>query len=57
MYRFDSDLFTTSQPIINDVCFFGRRDYALDVATKCKNSSYLYCSVPVVVMFDEIEEL
>ena len=40
-YLFDSDLFTTSQPIINDVFFFGRRDYALDVATKCKNSSYL----------------
>lgn len=40
-YLFDADLFTTSQPIINDVFFFGRRDYALDVATKCKNSSYL----------------
>lgn len=40
-YLFDADLFTTSQPIVNDVFFFGRRDYALDVATKCKNSSYL----------------
>lgn len=43
-YLFDADLFTTSQPIDNDVFFFGRRDYALDVATKCKNSSYL-CGV------------
>ena len=43
-YLFDADLFTTSQPIDNDVFFFGRRDYALDVATKCKSSSYL-CGV------------
>jgi len=43
-YLFDADLFTTSQPIVNDVFFFGRRDYALDVATKCKRSSYL-CGV------------
>lgn len=43
-YLFDADLFTTSRPIENDVFFFGRRDYALDVATKCKNSSYL-CGV------------
>lgn len=43
-YLFDADLFTTSQPIVNDVFFFGRRDYALDVATKCKSSSYL-CGV------------
>lgn len=40
-YLFDADLFTTSQPIVNDVFFFGRRDYALDVATKCKSSSNL----------------
>lgn len=40
-YLFDADLFTTSQPIVNDVFFFGRRDYALDVATKCKRASYL----------------
>lgn len=43
-YLFDADLFTTSQPIDNDVFFFGRRDFALDVATKCKSSSYL-CGV------------
>ena len=43
-YLFDADLFTTSQPIKNDIFFFGRRDYALDIATKCKNSSYL-CGV------------
>lgn len=43
-YLFDADLFTTSQPIENDVFFFGRRDYALDIATKCRNSSYL-CGV------------
>lgn len=43
-YLFDADLFTTSQPIVNDVFFFGRRDYALDVATKCRSSSYL-CGV------------
>ena len=43
-YLFDADLFTTSQPIDNDVFFFGRRDYALDVATKCKSASYL-CGV------------
>lgn len=43
-YLFDADLFTTSQPIVNDVFFFGRRDYALDIATKCKSASYL-CGV------------
>lgn len=43
-YLFDADLFTTSQPIDNDVFFFGRRDYALDVATKCRSASYL-CGV------------
>ena len=43
-YLFDADLFTTSRPIKNDVFFFGRRDFALDIATKCKNSSYL-CGV------------
>lgn len=43
-YLFDADLFTTSRPIENDVFFFGRRDYALDIATKCKNASYL-CGV------------
>ena len=43
-YLFDADLFTTSRPIENDVFFFGRRDYALDIATKCKESSYL-CGV------------
>ena len=43
-YLFDADLFTTSRPIENDVFFFGRREYALDIATKCKNSSYL-CGV------------
>lgn len=43
-YLFDADLFTTSRPIETDVFFFGRRDYALDIASKCKNSSYL-CGV------------
>lgn len=43
-YLFDADLFTTSRPIENDVFFFGRRDYALDIAAKCKASSYL-CGV------------
>ena len=43
-YLFDADLFTTSRPINNDVFFFGRRDYALDIATKCRSASYL-CGV------------
>lgn len=43
-YLFDADLFTTSRPIENDVFFFGRRSYALDIATKCQRSSYL-CGV------------
>ena len=43
-YLFDADLFTSSRPIENDVFFFGRRDYALDIATKCKIGSYL-CGV------------
>jgi len=37
-YVFDVDLFSTTKPIENDLFFFGRRDYAQDIAIKCKNS-------------------
>jgi hypothetical protein len=38
-YLFDTDLFSVSKPIHNDVFFFGRRDYARDIADKCKCAS------------------
>ncbi len=38
-YLFDADLFSTSKPIQNDVFFFGRRDFARDIADKCKRAS------------------
>lgn len=38
-YLFDADLFSTSKPIQNDVFFFGRRDFARDIADKCKQAS------------------
>jgi len=37
-YLFDTDLFSMLTPIQNDVFFFGRRDFAQDIATKCKNN-------------------
>lgn len=37
-YLFDTDLFAMLTPIQNDVFFFGRRDFAQDLATKCKNN-------------------
>ena len=39
-YLFDADLFSVSKPIHNDVFFFGRRDYARDIADKCKRVSH-----------------
>lgn len=39
-YLFDVDLFSTSMPIENDLFFFGRRDYAFDIANKCKNCTH-----------------
>lgn len=38
-YVFDVDLFSTTKPIENDLFFFGRRDYAHDIAVKCKNNN------------------
>lgn len=35
-YLFDSDLFATSKPIVDDNFFFGRRDFVLDITAKCK---------------------
>lgn len=39
-HLFDVDLFSESKPIENDLFFFGRRDYAQDIATKCKCNSH-----------------
>ena len=39
-YLFEADLFSETRPIENDVFFFGRRDYAQDIANKCKNNKY-----------------
>ncbi len=39
-YLFDTDLFSMLAPIQNDVFFFGRRDYAQDIASKCKNNAH-----------------
>lgn len=36
-YLFDTDLFSVSAPIQNDIFFFGRRDYVHDIVSKCKN--------------------
>lgn len=36
-YLFDTDLFSVTTPIQNDVFFFGRRDYVYDIVSKCKN--------------------
>ena len=38
-YVFDVDLFSTTKPIENDLFFFGRRDYAQDIAIKCKHGN------------------
>ncbi len=38
-YLFDTDLFSVSAPIQDDVFFFGRRDYVHDIVSKCKNST------------------
>lgn len=35
-YLFDVDLFSESQPIEDDLFFFGRRDYVQGIANKCK---------------------
>lgn len=37
-YLFDVDLFAQVAPIQDDVFFFGRRDFAHDIATKCKTN-------------------
>jgi len=42
-YLFDTDLFSVSAPIQNDVFFFGRRDYVHDIVSKCKNN--VHCGV------------
>lgn len=39
-YLFDTDLFSMLAPIQNDVFFFGRRDFAQDIASKCKNNTH-----------------
>lgn len=39
-HLFDVDLFSETQPIKEDLFFFGRRDYAQDIAAKCKNNSH-----------------
>jgi len=39
-YLFDADLFATSMPIPGDVFFFGRRDFVLDIAAKCKKGEH-----------------
>lgn len=39
-YLFDTDLFSMLAPIQNDVFFFGRRDFAQDIASKCKNNAH-----------------
>jgi cold shock CspA family protein len=39
-YLFDTDLFSVLAPIQSDVFFFGRRDFAHDIASKCKNSTH-----------------
>ena len=39
-YLFDTDLFSVLAPIQNDVFFFGRRDFAQDIASKCKNNTH-----------------
>ena len=39
-YLFDTDLFSVSAPIQNDVFFFGRRDYVHDIVSKCKNCAH-----------------
>lgn len=35
-YLFDVDLFAEIRPIENDIFFFGRRDFAQDIVSKCK---------------------
>lgn len=39
-YLFAIDLFSTHAPIVNDLFFFGRRDYVYDIANKCKSGSH-----------------
>ena len=39
-YLFDTDLFAVSAPIQNDIFFFGRRDVAQDIHSKCKNNTH-----------------
>lgn len=38
-YLFDTDLFSTSKPIQNDIFFFGRRDLVHDIVSKCKQNT------------------
>ena len=38
-YLFDTDLFSVSAPIQDDIFFFGRRDFVHDIVSKCKNST------------------
>ena len=39
-YLFERDLFKESSPIRNEVFFFGRRDYLVDIVSKCKNNTH-----------------
>ena len=39
-YLFDTDLFSMLAPIRDEVFFFGRRDFAQDLASKCKNNTH-----------------
>ncbi len=39
-YLFDVDLFYESKPIEEDIFFFGRRDFAQDITTKCKCNAH-----------------
>lgn len=38
-YLFDVDLFAVSDPIEEDIFFFGRRDFVNDIVAKCKNGT------------------
>ncbi len=39
-YLFDADLFSAFMPIRKDIFFFGRRDFAHDIASKCKRNEH-----------------
>ena len=39
-YLFDVDLFLSSNPIEDDIFFFGRRDFVFDIVNKCKTNTH-----------------